>query len=192
MRIDLDAPRPVLWTTLAALWAFCLAGCMGVLYTASREVMLLGGFVARGGPYEIAHPAPTWVWVVPVSILSGVVFIGLHLLAASRAGGFNLLMVLWFGLFGSLGWNFVDMGMNPPPGQGDAWVWVVIGAVFWVMALPVLLAFIGTMLPDLPSMPSSPWGTTPRGTLAYRIAHLIAMPAGAVAGGLLFRMIAGS
>ena len=59
-----------------------------VLYQGMAEIMTTqGGFVASGGPYEIAHPAPGWGWLVPVSILALFAFGGLSLWASMRGWG---------------------------------------------------------------------------------------------------------
>ena len=47
----------------------------------------------------------------------------------------NLLLPMWFLLFASLGWNFLEYGIF----RGDVEVgWIVCGVVFELMALPVL------------------------------------------------------
>lgn len=55
-----DRPRqsPALLAATAAA-AFGMALCLTVLFLGMRTVMITeGGFVAVGGPYVIAHPAP--------------------------------------------------------------------------------------------------------------------------------------
>lgn len=52
-----------------------------------RGVMRPGGMVARGGFYAIAHPAPGWIWIIPVSILVSLIFVGLNIYASARVGG---------------------------------------------------------------------------------------------------------
>jgi len=76
---------------LVAVSAFALAFCLTMLFHGMRGVLDLGGFVAAGGPYEIEHPAPDWVWLIPVSIIAGFAFGILNAGAAWRARGFNLL-----------------------------------------------------------------------------------------------------
>ena len=58
--------------------------CMTLLYHSMRGVMDLGGFVASGGPYHIAYQAPGWIWVLPVSIIAGLVFLFLYSLFANK------------------------------------------------------------------------------------------------------------
>jgi len=122
---------------LALLSAFGVASAITMLFWAARGVMDLGGFVAEGGPYEIAHPAPDWVWVAPVSIWVGMLFGGLNMAVAHAAHGPSLLGPAWSGLFLSLGWNFVEYGLQPP-GGGIAWGWLVCAAAFIPMgAVPL-------------------------------------------------------
>ena len=65
--------RPMRYGSLAVVSATSLAFglCLTLLFFGMRAIMELGGFVAVGGPYEVAHPAPDWVWVLPVSIVGG-------------------------------------------------------------------------------------------------------------------------
>jgi hypothetical protein len=126
-----------------ALFYFTIYGvafCIGLLYLAMRPIMRLGGMVASGGPYAIAHPAPGWVWVIPLSVIFGMVCFFLNLFTAP-ADGINLMPLAWPGLFLSLGWNFLEFAFAPP-GGGFAWGWLVCGVMFVLMGgLPLLLAF---------------------------------------------------
>lgn len=142
----LQVEKPVPWRALTVVAITCVAMgvCLALLFFGMRGVMELGGFVAQGGPYEIAHPAPDWVWVVPVSIVGGFLVGGINLVAAHRAGGYTLVLPVWCVLFLSLGWNFLEYGVRPPGGDGLAWGWLVCAALFVVMGLaPLLLPFIG-------------------------------------------------
>ncbi|MBN2247502.1 MAG: hypothetical protein JW733_02250 [Coriobacteriia bacterium] len=132
-----DAPPTVSPAgVLAALvGAAGLTASMALLYRAMAVIMETeGGFVAAGGPYEIAHPAPDWVWLVPIAIMSLFAFGGLSLWASMRGWGVNPLAYAWSALFITLGWNFLRLGIiDPPEGQSAAWGWIVSGAAFWVM-----------------------------------------------------------
>lgn len=112
--------HPWRWRAIAgvALTALGMALCMTLLFFAMRGVMDLGGFVATGGPYEIAHPAPDWIWLLPVSIVGGMMLGFANAAFAARAGGFNLAIPAWSAVFLSLGWNFAEYGIHPP-GDGD-------------------------------------------------------------------------
>lgn len=101
-----------------------------------RAVMGTGGTCASGGPYEIATPCPDNVavlmtlgipLVVGCAIAGSAVAIGL--------GAPNLLLPMWWLLFGSLGRNFLEYGLY----DGDVvWGWVVCGVPFEAMAIPAL------------------------------------------------------
>jgi hypothetical protein len=110
------------------------------LFLAMRGVMDLGGFVAKGGPYVIAHEAPGYVWIIPVSIF-GLLLLAVVLIATlDRRSGLDLLTpLLWSALFLSLGWNFLEYALV----RFDyiVWGWLVCGIVFLAMGgLPLVLA----------------------------------------------------
>jgi hypothetical protein len=105
-----------------------------------RPIMRLGGMVASGGPYAIEHPAPNWVWVMPLAIMVGMACFFINLFS-SPSEGVNLMPLAWPALFLSLGWNFLEFTFSPP-GGGLAWGWLVCGVCFVLMGgLPLLLAF---------------------------------------------------
>lgn len=179
-----------------------LAAAMTVLYRAMAVIMETeGGFVAVGGPYEIAHPAPGWVWLVPVAILSMFAFGGLSLWAALRGWGLNPIACAWSALFFSLGWNFLRLGLiDPPEGMGAAWGWIVSGAVFWVMALIPALGPLGRRVAAIRYGPDAltagvrtgPFGLPIRATSPVLIAVQAASAIAGVGAGLaLFAAIAG-
>lgn len=118
--------------------ALGFGACLAVLSSGMRAIMATGtGFVAVGGPYEIAHPAPDWVWVIPVSILAGWAFGGLFALAAWRLDRLRAVIVIWSGIFLLLGFNFLQYGIDPE--VGIVWGWFVSGVVFVIMgAVPLL------------------------------------------------------
>jgi len=125
--------------TLFHFTIFAIAFCISVLYHAMRPIMRLGGMVASGGPYAIAHPAPSWVWVIPLAILFGMACVFINMFSHDP-DGVNLLPLAWPGLFLSLGWNFLEFTFNPP-GGGLAWGWLICGVMFVAMGgLPLLLA----------------------------------------------------
>ena len=120
---------------------FGVAFCISCLYHGMRPIMRLGGMVASGGPYAIAHPAPHWVWIMPLSIIIGMICFFLNLFSSADIDGINLMPLAWPGLFLSLGWNFLEFTFNPP-GGGLAWGWLICGVVFVLMGgLPLFLAF---------------------------------------------------
>jgi hypothetical protein len=131
------------WRRLAIFYftIFGVAFCITCLYHGMRGIMRLGGMVASGGPYAIAHPAPPWVWIMPLSILVGMALFFLNLFTSPADDGINLMPLAWPGLFLSLGWNFLEFTFSPP-GGGLAWGWLICGVVFVLMGgLPLLLVF---------------------------------------------------
>lgn len=126
-------PAGLLFVFLQLASLFGFAFCLALLWLGMRGVMDLGGFVASGGPYAVAHPAPSFVWIMPVSIWSGLLFLFLNSVAGRRVGGLRLLWVAWPALFLSLGWNFLEYAFRPPGGAGLAWGWLVCGVLFVLM-----------------------------------------------------------
>lgn len=207
------AERRPRYGALAMVAISCLAMgvCLTLLFLAMRGVMDLGGFVAAGGPYEIAHPAPDWVWVVPVSIVGGFLVGGVNLMAADRAGGYTLVLPIWCVLFLSLGWNFLEYGVRPP-GGGLAWAWLMCAVLFFVMGLAPLLALlrpVGGFLkrkraltrgdaetagPGLHAAVTTPADTRDGGRrrflIGYTLLVILSAGAGAVLGTLAFRALA--
>lgn len=108
-----------------------------------------GGYCASGGPYEIAsgHECDGGA----VGLLAGGVFVMLLGGAIALAGsgaylgvrGIGLTGLLWAALFGLLGWNFIEFGLNPPDNfanEPPVYGLLVPGIIFWLMAAPGLLA----------------------------------------------------
>jgi hypothetical protein len=152
------SPRQWLWLVLLPLgFTFLLTA----LFLAMRGVMELGGMVAIGGPYEIAHPAPNYWWIIPVAIIGCILIVfasmgmfsfrsgmtGFVSLPFSREGVFSqgrgkaslVALFFWPAIFLSLGWNFCEYGFFNP--EGLVWGWIVCGVVFVIMGgLPLYLA----------------------------------------------------
>lgn len=112
------------------------------LYLGMRGIMRLGGMVASGGPYAIEHPAPAWVWIMPLSIIFGMVCFFLNLFTGPDDDGINLMALAWPGVFLPLGWNFLEFAFPQTGVHGLVWGWLVCGLVFVLMGgLPLLFAF---------------------------------------------------
>jgi len=139
-----DAPRPWSWPWWplvgVVLTACGMALCVSLVFLSMREIMELGGFVARGGPYVVARPAPESVWLLPVAVVAGMILGFAEYELAYRAGGFALALPAWCALFLALGWNFAEYGAAPAGGGGPVWAWIVCAVAFVILGLaPVLL-----------------------------------------------------
>lgn len=120
------------------VFAFCLA----CVWLGMREILELGGFVASGGPYAIAHEAPGWVWLIPACIFLMTLSMLVAVFSGIRAGGPNLMVFSWSALFLLLGWNFLESALGAGKGGGVAWGWIVCAVLFLPMgALPLIPAF---------------------------------------------------
>jgi hypothetical protein len=134
--------------TLAGAGGFVAA--LASLYVGMRDVMRTsGGFCASGGPYVIAHQCSGsdvklvlfgifGMLLAALAVLVGLALLRGPLLAAS--------LLMWAGLFGALGWNFLALGFSPPRGQGSGGAWIACGVVFELMAaggvIPVLVMLV--------------------------------------------------
>ena len=111
-------------------------------YLGMRAIMDIGGACATGGPYVPVQPCPEGA----STLLS--VGIPLLLLATFAASGLalwirapTLLLLMWFLLFGSLGWNFLEYAFA----EDDIVMgWLIPGVMFELMALPALLLWFGS------------------------------------------------
>jgi hypothetical protein len=110
------------------------------LFLAMRGIMDLGGFVATGGPYEIAHPAPSYVWIVPVAIIACILiaFASMGIFSMGRSKASLVALFFWPTIFLSLGWNFCEYGLFRSGGRAVGWI--VCGVLFVAMGgLPLFL-----------------------------------------------------
>jgi hypothetical protein len=111
-------------------------------YLGMRAIMDIGGACATGGPYVPAQLCPEGA----STLLS--MGIPLLLLATFAASGIalwinapTLLLLMWFLLFGSLGWNFLEYAVA----EDDVVMgWLIPGIMFELMALPALLLWFGS------------------------------------------------
>jgi hypothetical protein len=117
-----------------------------LLFLGMRSVMEIGGACAEGGPFVPVRPCPKGVPLVMFGgIWGGLIFAGIYGWQAFRHGVPNFIALLWPALFLSLGWNFLEFGLDPP-GGGLAWGWLVCAVVFGLMGgLPLVwvLPWIG-------------------------------------------------
>lgn len=111
-----------------------------LLYLGMRAVMDIGGACASGGPYVPRVECPEGVPLLMMAgIWGGLIFVGLYLWATSKHKVPTLVAFAWPALFLSIGWNFLDYGIDPPGGEGLVWGWLVCAVLFALMGgLPLL------------------------------------------------------
>lgn len=138
-----EAGPPARTVAIAVVGYFGLAMCITLVYLGMRAVMDVGGACADGGAYLSAQPCPNGAAALPIGILGLFLFGAIALVGGTGVGGAwaGAPILAWAGLFGSLGWNFLDYGwLNAPAAaNGPIWGWIMCGAVFWIMAFPPLL-----------------------------------------------------
>ena len=127
----------IIFASLAAV-----ASGLTLLFLGMRAVMDVGGACADGGPYVSAQPCPDGA---PLAILGGlwggIIALGIYAWQTFRRGVPGLLALAWPALFLSLGWNFLEYGLNAPGPQKLEWGWLVCAVVFGLMGGVPLLAF---------------------------------------------------
>jgi hypothetical protein len=133
---------------LAAVFvgAVGFAACLVCVYRGMRDVMVSnGGYCASGGPYAINADqvcSSTDVWLLMGGIFAGLFFAAVLVggtAAYSDDGIAGVSLLLWAALFGALGFNFIQLGFNPPDGVSGGTGWIVCGVLFWAMALGGLI-----------------------------------------------------
>ncbi len=162
---------------------------LSCIYMAMRGVMRLGGFVASNGPYQIAHQAPGWVWIFPVSVFLMLGGIFTSVAKSSKLHGPNLMALSWSALFLALGWNFIEFGFGIGTGGELSAGWIVCAVMFVLMGLVPLLIILSSFFGALRERRESGGGSGPGWGMS-----LLVQGAAAVAGTLLglsfFRIIA--
>jgi Short C-terminal domain len=134
----------------ASLWIFVsLAGVsagLTLLFLGMRAVMEIGGACASGGPFVPVRPCPEGVPLVMIGgIWGGFIFGGIYAWQTLKRRLPNVLGLLWPALFLSLGWNFLEYGLDPPGESGLAWGWLVCAIVFGLMGgLPLVVTLPAT------------------------------------------------
>jgi hypothetical protein len=133
-----------------------LAFSMTLLWLSMRVVMGIGGSCASGGPYVPAVECPDIVVALtPLAMLGLFAFGGLAAWGAAAVGGswMGLIFLAWPALFLSLGWNFLEFGLDPPgaaPGE-LAWGWLICAVVFGLMGGVPLIGVVLAIRDAAPS-----------------------------------------
>lgn len=179
-RVERRGPSPLRFVG-SVLLPLAFSFFLTCLFLGMRGILDLGGFVARGGPYEIAHPAPDWWWVMPLSIIACIVIVLMSVFKPSLRGINSLvLIVFWPALFISLGWNFLEYGFF----KGQlAWGWIICGLVFVPMgAIPLYLMVraVGR---------NASWSEVVRNSWRPLLPQLVGIIAGIPLGVLFFRAV---
>ncbi|HEX2296285.1 MAG TPA: SHOCT domain-containing protein [Actinomycetota bacterium] len=141
-------PLEVVRATLAVFVTLAGVSCgLTLLYLGMRAVMDIGGACASGGPFVPRVECPEGVPLLMIGgIWGGIVFVGLYLWTTSKHRVPTLVAFAWPALFLSLGWNFLDYGVDPPVGEGLVWGWLICAVLFALMGGLPLLAMVKPVL----------------------------------------------
>jgi hypothetical protein len=132
--------KATLWVSVS-LVAVTMA--LTMLFLGMRAVMDVGGFCAEGGPFVIGVHCPEGIPLVMVSsIWGGLIAAGVYAWATISRRIPSFVGLLWPALFLSLGWNFLEYGLDPPGDGGVAVGWLVCAALFFLMGGPVLFVVL--------------------------------------------------
>src|SRR5688572_25265276 len=133
---DTRSGTPLWRLIVLVLSATLMSTALTWTYLGMRSVMDVGGSCADGGPYVSAQPCPDGSGVLVVGIPVALIAMFAGSIVAVMLKAPTLLFPMWVALFGSLGWNFFDYGLNSDGGEVVSWI--VCGVVFWLMAAPAL------------------------------------------------------
>jgi hypothetical protein len=136
-------PRIGSWIA-AAICAIGISACLTINVLGGVKIMDAGGFVASGGPYEIAHPVPTGLGVLPLAWVGLFAFSIAHVIFASRIKAPQLVYATWCALWTGVGAVTLQYGLRPPNGAALAWGWIIMGGVFLMVGLGSIAAFFAT------------------------------------------------
>jgi hypothetical protein len=127
-----------------AICALGTSACLTIMVLGSRKIMEAGGFVASGGPYQIAHPVPAGSWVLPLAFTGLFAFSAAHTVFASRIKAPRLVHVMWCALWTAVGADTLWYGFRPPSGSGLAWGWLIMGGIFLLVGLGSVVGVFAT------------------------------------------------
>lgn len=138
------------------------AASLVAVYEGMRYVMVNnGGYCASGGPYQIAagHECDgSSVAILMGGVVIGLVFAALLAVGSSQLAGLSVAgvgLLMWTALFGALGWNFIELGADPPAQMTDTSGWIISGVVFMLMALGGLIPAVYLLAQSLKDPDSS-------------------------------------
>ena len=174
------------WVGVSAA-AAGLGASLIIVVLGGMATMDEGGFVASGGPYEIARPVPEGFWLLPVAFIGIWVFTIAHGIFASRIGGFGLAYAVWCALWTSIGATTLWYGIAPPGDGGLVWGWLIMGAVFLLVGLGSTWLYVSYLLGENREASSMP---KPRRTV-YAALVLGMLVLGAAGGVAAFDVVVG-
>lgn len=120
------------------------------LFLGMRAVMEVGGSCADGGPYVSAQPCPDGVPAVMIGGIFGGAAGLLGYAVLNLPAGPRLFRLAWPALFLSLGWNFLEYGLNPPGQDGVDAGQIVVAVIFAAMgSVPLLFLLNRRNLHDM-------------------------------------------
>jgi hypothetical protein len=124
------------------------SACLTLVFLAMRAVMDVGGACADGGPYVSAQPCPEGTAVAMMGGIFGLFAAGGLMAWFGRrlgAGYVALIGLGWPALFISLGYNFLEYGIDPPgPSTDSEWGFLIPGVLFWAMGgIPLAIGLAG-------------------------------------------------
>jgi hypothetical protein len=116
-----------------------VACCLTMLFLSARALMSIGGSCGSGGRSFVETPCPEGiVWIMPVSIVGGLVALGIYAVSLLPVGP-RLILLAWPALFLSLGWDFLSASLS---GDGVEWGFMICAVVFAIMgAAPLFFLF---------------------------------------------------
>ena len=123
------------------LTAALTVASLTVLFLCMRAVMSIGGSCGSGGTGLPACPGNTG-GLLPAAIWGGLIFLGLYIWQAVRHNVPSFVSLVWPALFISLGWNFLDYGVQGGSVAAGSLicgiVFVLMGGIPLIWALPYL------------------------------------------------------
>ena len=136
-------PRVVLLGVLL-LCVFTLGVMASWAYLSMDSVMAVGGRCASGGPHENQQECPQGsnllMVAIPSLVSAALIGSGVALMVATP----ELVTLMWFLIFSSLGWGFVRSAQEYDAPSSM----IIVGVIFFVMAVPALplMVFLGTLI----------------------------------------------
>jgi hypothetical protein len=170
---SLSAGLVLRMSVIIALCAVVTAASITIMYLGMRDVMEIGGVCASGGPFEIRVECPDGTWAIIVAAFAGLIAVMVWGAAGSYLGSPRLYLLAWPALFISLGYNFLDGGLNVVEGRSSIGDWVLASTFFAMGGIPLVIALLNGTVRNAVFGANKP----------FSAAGLAASPLGATASG---------